>query len=860
MYPTLSIAFEKKFPIFLAYVYFVSVALIYMWRHYDHNGLDLFNYLAFEDIAILTIAAWFGPFIAVPIVCIILAVILFLASFIVDFIREDDTIPKWTKSLPVIRYFPLQVRPSGPNPRVFRLEEYRKAAGLAARNVFYMLCNMGVLFIHGFVVLVYVLQFFGHLGTRLVRGAAQLAFRVVGDALTYVQWGLVVTAFVAPYLLAVFLPVGNSPPYRLPMRVMTLEKPPTSSTKNFSGGTLCTLAPKRCVPGMEHVASTSRFLIFRKWSKEQPNPPETVVVVPRNNFACFETKPADTETAHHCKDEEVKKEARADIGAIVSNATTKIVGAIRNHSDGAERTEQAVAANYETTVRSARAVLERVQANAESLGQTAAGVERTEQAVAANYETAVRGAHGALERAQANAESLERTAAGVERTEQAVAANYETAVRGAHAALERVQANAESLGRTAAGVERTEQAVAANYETVVRGANTVLERVEANAESLGRTAAGVERTEQAVAANYETALRGTHAALERVQANAESLGRMAAGVERTEQSVAANYETAVRGANAVLERVQANAESLGQTAAGVERTERAVAANYETAVRGTHAALERVQANAESLGRMAAGVERTEQAVAANYETAVRGTSAALKEVERSTAFRERIKLVFPRFPVARHEFVDRRSGQTRYLLAGFDTTAYILQPDQAQWISAFHEAILSCAVKRQPRLQIRGFASTEQYRGNVEYPGKTPSLCRPGEPNEFFSSNEEDKSRLYNCRLGNRRLASVAAYVRNSNENVGNEKLIPTPEQVDVVLEEFDEYCGKIGEKTGIELDKNIENITLHPWCKLGAMRSQRMRPPEEGGKQPHFLNRSVHYLIDDSGDCKGL
>ena len=129
-----------------------------------------------------------------------------------------------------------------------------------------------------------------------------------------------------------------------------------------------------------------------------------------------------------------------------------------------------------------------------------------------------------------------------------------------------------------------------------------------------------------------------------------------------------------------------------------------------------------------------------------------------------------------------------------------------------------------------------------------------------PGEPNEFFSSSDEDKSRLYNCRLGNRRLASVAAYVRNNKENVGNEKLIPTPEQVDVVLEEFDEYCGKIGEKTGIELDKNIENITLHPWCKLGAMRSQRMRLPEEGGKQPHFLNRSVHYLIDDSGDCKGL
>jgi hypothetical protein len=377
---------------------------------------------------------------------------------------------------------------------------------------------------------------------------------------------------------------------------------------------------------MEHVASTSRFLIFRKWSKEQPNPPETVVVVPRNNFACFETKPADTETAHHCKDEEVKKEARADIGAIVSNATTKIVGAIRNHSDGAERTEQAVAANYETAVRSARAVLERVQANAESLGQTAAGVERTEQAVAANYETIVRGTH------------------------------------------------------------------------------------------------------------------------------------------------------------------------------------------------------------------------------------------ATLNEVGRSTTVLERIKLLLPRFPVARHEFVDRRGGQTRYLLAGFDTTAYILQPDQAQWISAFQDAILSCAVERQPRLQIRGFASTEQYRGNVEYPGKTPSLCMPGEPNEFFSSSEEDKSRLYNCRLGNRRLASVAAYVRNNKENVGNEKLIPTPEQVDVMLEEFDEYCSRAGEKTGIELDKNIENITLHPWCELGAMRLQRIHLPEKAGDQPHFLNRSVHYLIDDLGDCKGL
>ncbi len=102
MYRALSKALEKKILIFVAYVYFVSVALIYLWRHYNHYGLDLFKYLAFEDIVILTIAAWFGPFIAVPVLCILFAVFLFVASFLVDFIREDDTIPKWDKLLPEI--------------------------------------------------------------------------------------------------------------------------------------------------------------------------------------------------------------------------------------------------------------------------------------------------------------------------------------------------------------------------------------------------------------------------------------------------------------------------------------------------------------------------------------------------------------------------------------------------------------------------------------------------------------------------------------------------------------------------------------------------------------------------------------
>ena len=484
----------------------------------------------------------------------------------------------------------------------------------------------------------------------------------------------------------------------------------------------------------------------------------------------------------------------------------------------AERTEEAVAAHDEAILRGIRAV----GADAVSATATAtASVERSEEAVAALIETTGRGARAVNEAMET---ATVKVVAAAERTEEAVAAHDEAILRGIRA----VGADAVSATATAtASVERSEEAVAALIETTGRGARAVNEAMET---ATVKVVAAAERTEEAVAAHDEAILRGIRA----VGADAVSATATAtASVERSEEAVAALIETTGRGARAVNEAMET---ATVKVVAAAERTEEAVAAHDEAILRGIRA----VGADAVSATATAtASVERSEEAVAALIETTGRGARAVLSAVKR-------VNIYPPGDP-------NRR--KPTYLLAGFDDGAHALTDHHRNWLSAFSQFVRNCGKSQPPRIQLRGYASGHKYETPGSSDDSTQFLCRTVN-DDALGSRHSDKN---NCQLANRRLSRVAAYLSLTNNN-------PNPTDDDIakkannILQDMNSRC----KPTQPKFDSTTNQIiVVDPWCELGSMKKSRLNVPDQShdaDKQPHFLNRSVHIVVEDPGDCKGL
>ena len=166
----------------LAYAYLVTAALIYLWRYFHEHDLDLFHYLSFADIAILAIAAWFGPLITVPIACVVCIIFLFLVSLLLDVTRQEHTNFNLPMRFPALGYFRLQASPQLPDTGTSASTRYLMRVKSQLTNAFLTFCNFWVLALHALLVAIFVVVSIGYIVVWLIRFALNQFFVLMGNS------------------------------------------------------------------------------------------------------------------------------------------------------------------------------------------------------------------------------------------------------------------------------------------------------------------------------------------------------------------------------------------------------------------------------------------------------------------------------------------------------------------------------------------------------------------------------------------------------------------------------------------------------------------------------------------------------
>ena len=189
---------------------------------------------------------------------------------------------------------------------------------------------------------------------------------------------------------------------------------------------------------------------------------------------------------------------------------------------------------------------------------------------------------------------------------------------------------------------------------------------------------------------------------------------------------------------------------------------------------------------------------------------------------------------------------IDRSKVQTIYSLAGFQRGVWNLDEYQREWLRAFSGAIRECGANR-PKFSIRGFASTETHEGDIEFFGEHANLCK-----QKRRAGESDSERR-NCHLANLRLGEAVHLVRSELEGTGS--FMDRNLYMREILNEMNDGCD--GADPRDPFDGN-GYMVIKPWCKAEDLEKNRYKiPSTELVNQPHFLNRSIHIVIEDSRDC---
>ena len=129
-----------------ASVYFVVVGFVFFLGHVDLGGVNILNFIVFEDIAMLAILAWAGPLALVLLLCIVLYLLLSGVSLVLEWLRgSGERPPKLFDKFEGLDYIALTPRSSVEGNTTNVAMKYAKLAGWVISNAAPTLVNLVIL-------------------------------------------------------------------------------------------------------------------------------------------------------------------------------------------------------------------------------------------------------------------------------------------------------------------------------------------------------------------------------------------------------------------------------------------------------------------------------------------------------------------------------------------------------------------------------------------------------------------------------------------------------------------------------------------------------------------------------------------
>ena len=305
----------------------------------------------------------------------------------------------------------------------------------------------------------------------------------------------------------------------------------------------------------------------------------------------------------------------------------------------------------------------------------------------------------------------------------------------------------------------------------------------------------------------------------------------------TAADTVSSTESLAKGSEALAKAVMANTGTAADTVSSTE----SLAKGSEALAKAVMANTGTVADTVSSTESLAKGSEALAKAVVVNT-----GTLGSVSELTHKThGAAEVILSSLPKHFVRRYVFVRSTGIETVFALAGFETGQRRLNSNQKAWLEDFKNSVQACG-NRLPTIRLVGFASAQP---NSRTDGdEYHHLCRP--PANAPDPSGKDHSDLANCRLANWRLAHVASFWKDPRKyEDGEAAVVPTMADLATSCATGKQY----------EVSETPPRIIAKPWCQLGQMRYERFHAGSDG-RQPDFLNRSVHFRIADPGSCSAL